>query len=47
MARNCHKSVFNALMLGGIEPVYAYPSMVEEYGISGQIMPEEIERCLS
>ena len=46
MARNCHKSVFNALTLGGIEPVYAYPSMIEEYGISGQILPEEIERCL-
>ncbi|MGN0704684.1 MAG: aminotransferase class I/II-fold pyridoxal phosphate-dependent enzyme [Lentihominibacter sp.] len=47
MARNCHKSVFNALSLGNIEPVYAYPSMVEEYGISGKIEPEEIERCLS
>lgn len=46
MARNCHKSVFNALTLGGIEPVYAYPSMVEEYGISGPIEPEEIARCL-
>ena len=46
MARNCHKSVFNALTLGGIEPVYAYPSMIEEYGVSGQILPEEIERCL-
>ncbi len=47
MARNCHKSVFNALTLGGIEPVYAYPSMIEEYGISGQVMASEIERCLS
>ncbi len=46
MARNCHKSVFNALTLGGIEPVYAYPSMVEEYGISGPVEPEEIARCL-
>lgn len=46
MARNCHKSVFNALTLGGIEPVYAYPSMVEEYGISGPVEPEEVARCL-
>ena len=37
MARNCHKSVFNALTLGNIEPVYAYPEMVDEYGISGAI----------
>jgi len=46
MARNCHKSVFNALTLGGIEPVYAYPSMVEEYGISGQVEASEVARCL-
>ena len=46
MARNCHKSVFNALTLGGIGPVYAYPSMVEEYGISGAVEAEEIARCL-
>ena len=25
MSRNCHKSVFNALLLAGAEPVYAYP----------------------
>lgn len=46
MARNCHKSVFNALTLGGIEPVYAYPSIVEEYGISGSVEPGEVARCL-
>lgn len=46
MARNCHKSVFNGVALGNITPVYAYPSMVEEYGISGAVSPEEIERCL-
>ena len=33
MARNCHKSVFNALSLGGIEPAYVYPSMVEELSL--------------
>ena len=46
MARNCHKSVFNALTLGNIKPVYARPELVEEYGISGAIAPEEIKRCL-
>jgi lysine decarboxylase len=47
MARNSHKAVFNALVLAGIEPIYAYPEMIHEYGISGVITPEEIERCLS
>lgn len=47
MARNCHKSVFNALTLGSIDPIYAYPSMIEEYGISGQVTAEEIQRCIA
>lgn len=46
MARNCHKSVFNALRLGDIEPVYAFPYMEEKYGISGEILTTEIERCM-
>jgi len=46
MARNCHKSIFNALSLGDITPVYAYPETVEEYGILGSVSPEEVARCL-
>ncbi|MGN0702825.1 MAG: aminotransferase class I/II-fold pyridoxal phosphate-dependent enzyme [Lentihominibacter sp.] len=46
MARNCHKSCFNALSLGDIQPIYVYPEMIEEYGISGAIPPEEIENLL-
>lgn len=47
LARNSHKAIFNALVLAGIEPVYAYPEMIHEYGISGVITPEEIEHCLA
>lgn len=47
MARNCHKSIFNALVLADIQPVYAYPKMITEYGISGEIDADEIEKCLS
>ncbi|HJJ54643.1 MAG TPA: aminotransferase class I/II-fold pyridoxal phosphate-dependent enzyme [Methanocorpusculum sp.] len=46
MARNCHKAIYNALILAGITPVYAYPEMIEEYGISGEVSAAEIERCL-
>lgn len=46
MARNCHKSVFNALALGGIRPVYAYPETIEEYGIVGAVPPLEIKRLI-
>ena len=47
MARNCHKSVFNALTLGQITPVYAHPELLPGPGITGGISPEEIRRCLS
>ena len=42
MARNCHKSVFNALRLGGIEPVYVYPEVTDAYGIAGRLSSEDI-----
>lgn len=46
MARNCHKSVFNALALGDITPVYAYPETLDEYGVLGGIPAAEVMRCL-
>ncbi len=46
MARNCHKSAFNALTLGDITPVYAFPETVEEYGVLGAISALEIANCL-
>lgn len=47
MARNCHKSVFNALTLGGMQPAYIYPELVEEYGISGEVTLAEVERAIA
>lgn len=46
MARNCHKSVFNALTLGQISPVYAQPELIKEHGILGAVTPAEIKRCI-
>ena len=46
MARNCHKSIFNALTLGDITPVYAYPETISQFGVLGGISPEEISRLL-
>ncbi|MBQ0078741.1 MAG: hypothetical protein KBS66_02470 [Eubacterium sp.] len=42
MSRNCHKSVYNALKLGGISPAYVYPTLVDSYGISGPVSPEDV-----
>lgn len=46
MARNCHKSVFNALGLASIEPVYAYPEEAKDCGILGEVTVDEIARCM-
>ena len=47
MARNSHKSIFNAMRLGGLDPVYLFPGILEEYGILGGISPEEVRRLLN
>lgn len=46
IARNCHKAVYNGLALAGGEPVYAYPEIIDGYGISGEVTADEIERCI-
>ena len=46
MTRNCHKSVFNALSLGDISPVYVYPDIVSEYKIQGAVSPSAVEEAL-
>ncbi|MBR6473416.1 MAG: aminotransferase class V-fold PLP-dependent enzyme [Firmicutes bacterium] len=46
LARNSHKSIFNALTLGGLEPVYLYPDIMTGHGILGGIDPSEVSRLL-
>ena len=41
MARNCHKSVYNAVLLGELNPIYIYPQILSNY-ISGGINPEDV-----
>lgn len=46
MARNSHKSAYNAVLLGGIRARYIYPKTEERYGISGGINPQEVADIL-
>lgn len=46
VARNCHHSVWNGLILGGITPIYINPSHDQEYNILGGICPLELEQTL-
>ncbi len=47
LARNCHKSIFNAISMAGAQPVYAYPEVIADDGISGEITADEIRCCLT
>lgn len=46
MARNCHKAVYNAVILNELNPVYVYPQKDGVYGIAGGISPKNIEQLL-
>lgn len=45
VARNCHKSVYHALYLRELQPVYVYPE-VSDYNIQGQIRKEDIQEII-
>lgn len=46
VARNCHKSVYHAMELQGLHPVYVYPEYEKSLQINGKIFPEKIEKIL-
>ncbi|MBR5765987.1 MAG: aminotransferase class V-fold PLP-dependent enzyme [Lachnospiraceae bacterium] len=37
IARNCHKSVYNAVMVGRLKCRYVYPAVIDRYGLCGGI----------
>ena len=46
VARNCHKSVYHAMELGRLEPVYLYPEFDTTWEINGVIEPGQIKAAL-
>lgn len=46
VSRNCHKSVYHAIELFGLESVYLMPEMDEAFGIHGGISPASIADTL-
>lgn len=46
MARNCHKSVYNAVMLSRAVPVYIYPKQESIFEINAGIESEQIENAI-
>lgn len=45
VARNCHKSVFNAVEVFGLNPVYVMPTYFEEYGFYGSVYPLSVKKA--
>ncbi len=46
VARNCHKSVYDALELGGLTPVYVYPGYDENTGLCTSVSAEAVRLAL-
>lgn len=46
MARNCHKSVYNAVCLNGLRPVYIYPEILPGTEINGAVSAAQAEALL-
>ena len=44
--RNCHKSVWNALILTGAQPVYVQPEVDSELGLALQVSPAAVEKII-
>lgn len=47
VARNCHKSVYNAMELNGLRPIYIYPEYEKDLQINGEVSGEKIEILLN
>lgn len=43
--RNTHKSIYNALSLAGVRPVYVYPTLDEATGVYAGVRPQDVERA--
>lgn len=46
VGRNCHKSVYHAIELGGLRPVYLYPRYDEKTGLNHEADPDDCRSIL-
>lgn len=46
MSRNCHKAAYHGVFLNRLRVEYIYPQIIEEFGIQGGLVPEDVEHVL-
>lgn len=46
MARNCHRAVYHGVLINELSPVYLYPKQDDNWGISLQISPTDVDNML-
>ncbi len=46
VARNCHKSVYHAIYLNELNPVYLYPGFDSKVGLNMEIRPQDVRDAL-
>ena len=46
MARNCHKAAYHGAILHQLDVEYLYPEYLENFGINGGILPEDVRKAL-
>ena len=47
VARNAHRSVIHGLVLTGARPLWLLPNVYPEWGLWGEIVPDDLEQTLS
>lgn len=45
--RNCHRSVITGLIMSGADPLWLIPKRLDEWGIWGSVVPEDVEELLA
>lgn len=44
--RNCHKSIYNGMILNRLNPIYLYPNYNENYHVLTGISPEDVDKAI-
>ena len=47
VARHCHKAIYHAMELCGLDPVFLTPATEPTFGLAGSISPEQVAEALA